>query len=389
MEFRPYYLAKEWVRRGDRVTIIAATFSHVRSVNPVKKKNEEIEEIDGIRYVWLKTPTYTSNNWLRIFNIFAFLYRLYRFIPRLLKRESFDAVIASSTYPLDIFPARRIARKTGAKLIYEVHDLWPLSPIELGGYSRRHPYIVLLQIAEDYAYKNSDKVVSLLNNAREYMIGRGMDANKFAYAPNFVCEDYLTTPSSVTVACITNILADKFIVGYLGTMGLSNYLENLVGAAEILSNNKEISFVLVGDGPERIKLEKLVASKKLQNIDFLGRVEKVRVPAVLSEFDLCYIGFLNKPIYRMGISPNKLFDYMAAAKPVILAANAGEDMVRESNCGMTIKPEDPQALATAILKLKALSEAERARMGENGRQYVLRNHTCRVVASRFLESLQH
>jgi glycosyltransferase involved in cell wall biosynthesis len=388
MEFRPYYLARDWVERGHEVTIVAANFSHVRSINPVEKKNGEVERIDDIRYIWLKTPHYRGNDWRRILNIFAFLFRLYRASPKLVKCGPFDAVIASSTYPLDIFPAHRIARKSGARLIYEVHDLWPLTPIELGGYSRRHPYIMLLQMAEDYAYKHSDRVVSLLHNAKEYMTSRGMNADKFVYLSNFFYETQPDREPIAELPAAFGIDSGKFVVGYLGTIGLSNCLENLLGAAEILKDHGDIQFWLVGDGPDRTELERSAAIKQLKNVRFTGRIAKNQVPSAVSRFDVCYLGFANKPIYRMGISPNKLFDYMAAARPVILAVNTGEDIVRESACGLTIEPENPQALAAAILALKALAPAERSKMGNAGKMYVMKNLTCKVVAPKFLEAMR-
>nr|HPG80754.1 glycosyltransferase [Piscinibacter sp.] len=149
MEYRPYYLAREWVRLGHRVQIVAASWSHVRSVQPSPAGDEVIDEtIDGIAYRWLPTPPYGGNGVGRVLNIWAFLKQLWRDAPRWASEFRPDAVIASSTYPMDIWVARRIARLAGARLVHEVHDLWPASPIELSGMSPRHPFILLCQKAE-------------------------------------------------------------------------------------------------------------------------------------------------------------------------------------------------------------------------------------------------
>lgn len=141
MEFRPFYLAREWRRMGHEVLIVAASQSHLRSVAPRVPGASTREQIDGVDYLWLRTPAYRGNGVGRVFNIAVFCLLLAARARRLARECRPDVVIASSTYPMDIWPARRIARLAGAKLVHEVHDLWPLSPIELGGMSPRHPFI--------------------------------------------------------------------------------------------------------------------------------------------------------------------------------------------------------------------------------------------------------
>jgi len=172
MEFRPFYLAREWVRAGHRVQIVAASFSHIRARQPEFDGAALDEQIEGIDYRWLRTPAYTGNGAGRVKNMLAFMAALWRDGPRLAREFRPDVVIASSTYPMDIWPARRIAKLSQARLVYEVHDLWPLSPMELGGLSRWHPFIVWVQLAEDYAYRHADKVVSIPRNGRSREICR-------------------------------------------------------------------------------------------------------------------------------------------------------------------------------------------------------------------------
>ena len=144
MEYRPYYLAREWVRAGHRVQTVAATFSHVRTRQPAAGD----ETLEGIDHHWVPAPPYRGNGWGRVRNIASFLARVWREAPRLVQARRPDVVIASSTYPMDIWVARRLARLAGAKLVYEVHDLWPLSPMELFDMPRWHPFIALCQLAD-------------------------------------------------------------------------------------------------------------------------------------------------------------------------------------------------------------------------------------------------
>ena len=185
MEFRPYYMAREWVRLGHRVQIVAADHSHVRARQP--QAGDEL--IDGIAYRWVATPPYQGNGLGRVRNIWAFLRHVWADTPRLQREFRPDVVIASSTYPMDIWVARRLARPFGAKLVYEVHDLWPLSPIELSGMSRWHPFIRLVQAAEDAAYRDADVVVSMLPKVHDYMASRGLDLRKLHIVPNGIALD--------------------------------------------------------------------------------------------------------------------------------------------------------------------------------------------------------
>ena len=119
MEYRPYYMAREWTRTGHHVTIVAASYAHLRTSQPAVESSLETETIDGIDYRWVRTPSYQCNGWRRALNIFVFVLRLLRSAGRLARDLRPDAVIASSTYPLDMVPARAIARRSGALLVFE------------------------------------------------------------------------------------------------------------------------------------------------------------------------------------------------------------------------------------------------------------------------------
>jgi glycosyltransferase involved in cell wall biosynthesis len=394
MEYRPFYLAREWARAGHTVTIVASSFSHVRTHAPQVSADLDVEEIEGVRYVWLLTPPYSGNGVKRAINIFAFVFKILRFWRYFVEVCQPDYVIASSTHPLDNIPARLIARKANAKLVYEVHDLWPLSLIEVGGMSPRHPFIMLLQWAENFAYRHADYTVSLLPNAYNHMEAHGLTRDRFVYIPNGIdvtewAEDQASAVD--TAAAHLELLAglkaeNWFLIGYAGAHGPANALDVIPKAAQLLVDNKVV-FVLVGHGSEKERLQRLVDEMGLTNVILLPAVAKSAIPTVLSYFDALYIGLKREPLFRFGVSPNKLMDYMMAAKPVIYAIEAGNDPVAESRCGVSITPEDPAQLAEAAVHLKNLTEAERASMGANGRQYVLENHDYKLLSNRFLEAI--
>ena len=141
--------------------------------------------------------------------------------------------------------------------------------------------------------------------------------------------------------------------------------------------NTDAYFVLVGQGQEKENLKALVQKLKLDNVLFLDSIPKKMVPAFLNKMDVLYIGWQNKSIYRFGISPNKLMDYMMASKPILHSVTAGNDLVQEANCGISVPAEDVDAVADAIKKFMVMSK--------NGKEYVIKHHDYKVLAEKFIE----
>jgi glycosyltransferase involved in cell wall biosynthesis len=393
MEYRPYYLAREWVRAGHDVRMLAASFSHVRSRQPDVDSGPLSEAIDGIAYTWYPTPPYRGNGLGRVRNIASFLWHLWRATPALVRDFKPDVVIASSTYPMDIWVARRIARQSGAKLVFEVHDLWPLSPIELGGMSPGHPFIRLCQAAEDAAYRDADLVVSMLPKVAGHMASHGLDLKKLSIVPNGISpEEWEGTrePLDPEVAdfIVEQRRLGRTVVGYAGSHGAPNALDTLIDAAERL-RDAEIAFVMVGDGHEKQALLERVRRAGLPKLMMFPPIAKRQIPTFLGMIDIAYIGWQRVPIYRFGIAPNKLMDYMMAGCAVLHSVEAGNDPVAEAGCGLTVAPTDPQAVADGLLSLAGLTAARRAEIGQLGRVFVRQHHLYPVLAERFLVAVQH
>jgi glycosyltransferase involved in cell wall biosynthesis len=391
MEYRPHYLARHWVRMGHQVTIVAASASHIRYNEPELTGDATEETIDEIRYVWLRTPSYLGSGVRRVINMAAFVLGLFRLKRRLLERFSPEVVIASSTYTWDIFPAHAIARRAGAKLVFEVHDLWPLTPMELGRMSKWHPFIASLQWGENYACRHADVVISMLPLADKHLSCHGMAPEKFHYIPNGIELSEWHAQNKALPHAHAELLEKlreqgRFILCYAGTHGLSDALDTLLEAASLMSN-EPVDFVLVGRGAYKDRLRLQAEHMGLKNVHFLDPVSKEMIPGLLQRTDVLFFGGRRQPLYRFGISPNKLMDYMAAGKPIINSIEAGNDPVREAGCGITVKPDDPRAIADAVLWLMAIPVSERERMGNAGRTYVRSNHDYEVLARKVLRVL--
>ncbi|MFW2585301.1 glycosyltransferase family 4 protein [Aliarcobacter butzleri] len=386
MTFRHYYLAKELVKIGYKVTIFTSSFSHYKLKQHLKVKSTFTKEnIDSIDFIWIKMPNYKAPKSLgRIRNWFLFALKLF-FIP-FLKLDKPDFILVSSLPLHPIVSAKYLSNKYKAKLIFEVRDIWPLSAIELGGYSPKNPFIKHLQWLENFAYKEADSVVTVLANAYEHMKTRGLEESKFNYIPNGILIDEMNQIEELDEKIVKQIPKDKFIVGYAGTFGIANALDSFIEAAKISKNYENIAFVLVGDGKEKEKLLKL--SEGYSNIYFVDTVKKNQVQSVLKSFDICYIGLKKDPLFKYGVSPNKLFDYMYSEKPILYAIDSGDfKPISEINAGFNIDSENPQAILEGVLELYNMSKEERKKMGKNAKKYVIKNHDYKYLAKKLSKVL--
>ncbi len=348
-------------------------------------------QMAGVAYHFYNTPEYQGNGWPRMKNIISFCRQVWKDADILARSFEPDVVIASSTYPMDIWVARKIARLAKAKLVYEVHDLWPLSPIELSGMSRWHPFAMLCQKAENDAYRDADVVVSMLPKVHGHMAAHGLDLDKLHIVPNGITldewsEDGEPLEPAIAAHIAAQRAAGRTVVGYAGSMGEPNALDVLLDAAKLLQD-QPLSFVLVGGGHLREQLEARVRDEGLAHVAMFPAIPKAQIPSLLKGMDIAYIGWQRTPIYRFGIAPNKLMDYMMAQRPVLHSVEAGNDPVAEAGAGLTVPPQDPRAVADGLLKLAALDPAEREAMGRRGREFVLQHHTYPVLAQRFVDAV--
>ena len=386
MEYRPYYLAREWVKMGHNITIVGADFSHLR----IKQPTAGEEYIDGIRYVWLSTPVYQGNGVGRIKNMLSFLWKLYRQEKQVIGAHKPDVVIASSTYPLDIYPAHFMAKKYKAKLVFEVHDIWPLTPMEIGHMSKWHPFIMVMQIAENYMCRHVDKLISLAPKAEAHYLAHGLAKGKFVYIPNGVVFENDPREGELPATYIelfTTLRSKKhFILGYVGGMAQSNALQPFIEAASKIKD-LPVDIVLVGQGVEKAGLMQRAEIRQLSKVHFLPPVRKTLIPQLLMQMDALYIGWKDSKLYRYGVSANKIFDYLLSQKPILWSGQTGNNPVREAEAGIVVDSSCPEDIAAGIRRLVGTEKKCLQQWGVNGYAYVRTHHDYKKLAADFIAAL--
>jgi len=387
MEFRPYYLAKEWLSTGHKVTIIAGDYSHLRTENPVVIQNFKTEIKDGIECCWIKTGSYHGNGLKRAFSMFRFVLNLYLKARQLAKIYCPDVVISSSTYPLDVFPARKIAKVAGAKHIHEIHDMWPATLIEIGGMSKYHPFVQLMNMGEKYFCKRADSIVSMLPNTKDYLVRKGAKPENICVIPNGVVLDDWDKPEDLpdTHRKVLGRLKEegKFIVGYFGGHALSNALDVIIDTAS-RCRIPDMHFILVGDGVEKESLIKRTEDEQIGNVTFLDPINKHAIPSLVKMFDIVIISGIDAKLYRFGTSVNKIYDAMMAAKPILMILDVAMNPVERADCGIVIKSASLESeIQDALHTFYEMSPEELQEMGYRGRMYVESEHDYRKLAAKF------
>jgi len=276
-----------------------------------------------------------------------------------------------------------------------VRDLWPLSLVELAGVRSTHPLVRFTAWLENYAYAKADAVVSLLPGTLPYMQEHGLDPARWRYVPNGVQAEPEPATGTDEEASSPPLrqarqwrAQGRCVVVYAGALGVPNHVGSLVQAMEILRDRGDdrLAALIVGRGEEAPRLEEMVRSRKLQDrVAIYPQIPKPAVSALLGNADAGYISLRPEPLFRFGVSPNKLFDYMLARLPVIFAVDAGNDPVRDCGCGYSVSPDNAGEIAGALAGFASLPVEARQAMGQRGFRHVVQNHEYGRLAARYLE----
>ena len=383
-ESRLFALAREFYRNGRQPIVVASDSNHLADVPRFPDTFTE-EVRDGVKTLWVRTLRYSKTASLRrVASWFDFELKLLRLPWKRLGRP--DVIIVSSLSLLTILNGVRLSRKYGARLVFEIRDIWPLTLVEEGGFGRRHPLVLLLGWIERYGYRHADLIVGTMPNLTEHV-----DEVVGSAAP-CVCVPFGFDPRSfenqeplADEFLEKKIPGDRFVVGYAGSIGLTNALETIIEVARRLANDRRFFFVFLGGGDRRDQFMSETAD--LDNVRFLPKVKRSQVQSVLKRCDLLYFAAYDSPVWKFGMSLNKLIDYMMAAKPVLASYSGYPSMLDESGCGGFVPADNPDELEKALLRYADTAPRDLELQGEKGRQWLIRNRTWSVLALRYQQIL--
>lgn len=384
---RHYDIGSELAKRGWQVTVFSAVYPPhglpMRGKAVEENRHSAVAEMhDGVSFVRVPALPCGSMNVTRVLSMLSYIPGVMKVTKEL---PPPDIIIGSSVHPFAAWIAWRLARKIECRYVFEIRDLWPETIIQLGGVSRRHPFVMLLGHIERVLVQDADRVVTLLPNAYSYLSRFGIPEHKVAVVPNGVDVSRLghidrQLPSHIKMEL--DRLRGAFIVAYMGAHGLANRLDVIIDAAARCASDgeAEIEFLLVGNGPDKSRLQQRVAELQLTNVTFADRVDKELVLPMLMHCNAGVIAWTECSLYQYGISPNKLFDYMLAGLPVVMAGDSPNNPVSNSNGGIVVPYDDAGGMAQALMDLAADRNKAHA-IGLNGRQYVLERHSSSYLAS--------
>lgn len=359
-------MARYLVQRGHSVTVIASTVNYLtgRSRGGRARLVEKESAAPGISI--LRAYTYPAFHRSFVHRFFSFISFMVTSFLAGLGVRGVDLVWGSSPPIFQAVTAWLLAHLKGAPFLFEVRDLWPEFPIAVG--VLRNPLLIRLsRWLERFLYRRADRLVVNSPGFIQHVTSRG--ARRVHLVPNGADTGMFDPNQAGATFRARNGLEGKFVVLYAGAHGVSNDLGVIVAAADLLREQHDIHFVFLGDGKEKAGLQERAAQLGLENISFLPSVPKQQVPEVLAGSDACIAILKPLEMYKTTY-PNKVFDYMAAARPVVLAIDGVvREVVDVAGCGVFAQPGDPQALAAAVQSLADDPDVAR-RMGAAGREYV-------------------
>jgi glycosyltransferase involved in cell wall biosynthesis len=383
---RHFGLARELSLRGHEVTVVASSFDHRQRQECHLEPGEtsRVENVAGVTFLWLRTPAYSDNSWRRARNMFSFALRVWRGagMAGLSKPE---LILGSSPHLFAAWAAERLALRYGIPFVLEVRDLWPQGLIDLGIYKETHPAIRLLSRLERHLYTRAHKIIALMPGASDHIKAKGISRDKVFWLPNGI--DLEAVPPLQPP-----LPSPVLTIAYAGAHGLVNGLDYVLEAASILKRKgfgDKVCFRLIGDGPLKSQLQCRAREQGLDLVKFEPPVPKKQIYSVLSAADAFLVVLKPSPIWRWGISLNKLHDYLACGRPVLFGVDSPNNPVREAQAGLLFSPESSDSLVDAVLRLMETPREERILMGMRGRQFVEEHHSFAVLAARLETILEN
>jgi len=385
---RTWRIAGALADSGFEVKLMTASHHHIQTeAVPESDIGKEKEIEGGYSHIPVKTRSYSGNGLDRLLNMRDYFVSLKEVFEKG-EVERPDLIIASSPHPWAFRFANRARKRSKCVVLLEERDIWPLSLVELAGTPKWHPVVILFGWMARQAYRKCDALVSLLPKSEDFLKSKGLRADRFHCIPNGVGltssdDEKVKLPAPVQDWFRAARDDKKLTVVYTGAMGPPNALDQLLDLKKVGEEEKSYRILCIGEGVERERLTREVEVRKCDYLQFEPPVSKAVIGALVKQADIGFISLRPSPIFEYGVSPNKLFEYMDAAMPVVFAVNSGNNPVDEANAGFTVEPYHPEQLDQVLTDLSKSNEQELSAMGERGKAYVREHHHWDVLGKKY------
>lgn len=387
---RVYELARHWVRLGHEVTVLTGFPNHPTGVLRAEYRSkwrrlvwrEKVDGIDVVRVWLMPLPNRKANE--RILNYGSF-WLSSSVVGTFLRRP--DVVVATSPQLLVGLTGWWLGRVKRAPFTFEVRDLWPESLTAVGVSSRNSVLYCALGLVAKFLYRRCDHLVVVTLAFKEYLATNWrVRPEKMSVVENGV-ETELFSPGEDEALRRELGLEGKFVVSYIGTLGMAHGLDTLLGTAkQLLASGSLVTFLLVGEGAEKQSLRDMASRCGLSNVVFLDQRPREHMPAIIRASDACLVMLKKREIFRTVI-PTKLLEFMSCGRPVILAVDGqAREIVETARAGLCIEPENAEALAGAIEQLVS-APVLRQTLGNNGRRWIVQHLSRAKTAVKYIALL--
>lgn len=378
---RHYWFAENLIKKGYKVTVFcASTIHNSTDIINIGNKKYVRNSVNGIEFIFVKSPNYIGNGIQRIKNIITFYRNLFPVAKEYAKVNGKpDVIYASSVHPLTLVAGIKIAKKFGVPCICEVRDLWPESIVAYGALKRNSLIAKILYQGEKWIYEKADKLIFTMEGGADYIIDNKWDRNQGG--PIDITKVYHINNGIDLVAYDRNIEnnpyddidldnPDIFKIVYAGSIRKANNLGLVIDAAKYVQENggKDVKFLIFGDGDEKEKLQEKCIEEKVNNVIFKGKVEKRYIPNILSKSDLNILNYSNHKIWKYGGSQNKNFEYLASGKPILSTIFMGYDIIQKYNAGISLQSQTAESIGEAVILIAQVEKIKYEELARNARK---------------------
>ena len=386
---RQFSLSNNFSNQNLDTTLIISR-SNGCNLNPSFKHYYKIVKYENLKVVTLNGPLIGLGFSLsRILSWIIFEINLLRYSFSIQRNQHPHIIIVSSLSFFTILSGVILKKRFNCKLLIEIRDIWPLTLIHIGKFNEKSLIIKILAKIEKIGYNNADGIIGTMPRL-------DLHINKIVKRPY----NYISIPMGFSKAQYSSAIGDgnkiidriqlpkeKFVIAYAGTIGQANLVNEIVSVATLLTEYTDIFFAIFGDGLLREQLEN--DSIHLRNIKFFGQISKYEIIPLLRNCNLLLSPINKSPVYDYGVSFNKWIDYMLSSRPILASYSGYQSIINEAGCGFFIDANNPELMAQKILEIIRMDTDILDRMGENGYNYVIKNHNYEKLSKDYIEFMKN